>query len=77
MQSRSPAISKERLHELHLYNATITKFALASRKFDVVKMQKTEDYINKLIELPGTTEDEAGMLAHCYHIATVVAEART
>ena len=76
-QSRSPAISKERLRDLHLYNATVTKFALVSRKFDGVKMQEMEDYINKLIELPETTFSEAVMLVHCYRIATTVAEART
>lgn len=77
LQSGAPEISRERLNELHLYNATVTKFALASRKFDGLKMQQMEDYINKLIDLPGTTYHEAAMLIHCYRIATTVAEART
>ena len=76
-ETRPADISKERLHELQLYNATVTKFALASNKFNGVKMQQLEDYINKLIDMPGVTEQEAGTLVHCYHIATVVAEART
>lgn len=76
LQSRSPAISREHLAELRLYNATVTKFALASGKFDGLKMKEMEDYINKLNDMPGTTYHSAGMLIHCYRIATTVAEAR-
>lgn len=77
LQHRPSGISKERRHQFHLYNATITKFALGTRKFDGLRMQKMEEYINRLIDLPGTTDQEAAMLCHCYHIATYVAEART
>lgn len=76
IQSNPSGISKERRQQFHLYNATVTKFALGTRKFDGLRMQKMEEYINNLIDLPGTTDQEAAMLCQCYYIATYVAEAR-
>ena len=63
-------------NEIRKRFAVTTRYALATNKFDGVKLQELEKFLALMSTVPQVSLSPEEVLHHCYYIAMRVAEAR-